>query len=174
MGVYATWEYAKGKAYDNSQDIPISVMEFVYAPEDMPKGEVSLLQRLLDILNKRYTTDIVKDSLDYLLNETIQVYWGGNIYADLYVGSMDANFKAQIYEIFEDVIIENGVSFILKNQDLNGDGYREVALYGTKPLRYDYASYNQAHEYMPWNWGTIIPYGHNLAYSLTGKIPSIS
>ena len=130
-GSYATWFYAPEGILDLASTFSPSVGEFFYTPPDMPTGEVNVIKRLLDILNKRYTTDKITDSLDYLLNETIQVYWGGNIYADPYVGSMDVNFAEQISELFKNVLFEDNVSFILKHQDLNGDGYREVAMYST-------------------------------------------
>ena len=130
-GSYATWFYAPQGILGLASSLSPSVGEFFYTPPDMPTGEVNVIQRLLDILNKKYTTDKITDSLDYLLNETIQVYWGGNIYADPYVGSMDQDYAEQIGELFRDVLFESGVSFILKHQDLNGDGYKEVAMYST-------------------------------------------
>ena len=140
-GVLATWYYAQNPSNDSQIGSTIGMTEFVYMPDDMPDGEVSLLQRLLDILNNRYTTDKITNSRDYLINETIQVYWGGDLTADPYVGSMDLTYAEQIGELFRDVIIENGVSFLLKNEDLNGDNYNEIALYSTSdPLdcRWDY------------------------------------
>ena len=98
-------------------------------PEDMPGNEVSLVQRLSDILNRKYTTDIVTDSRDYLINETIQVRWSPG--ANPYVGSMDKNYAEQIEELFGDIINPAHLSFILKNEDLNYDGYSEIALYST-------------------------------------------
>ena len=140
-GVFADWFYAQNPSDNIQTGLDIGMNEFVYMPDDMPVGEVSLLQRLLDILNNRYTTDKISNSRDYLINETIQVYWGGDLTADPYVGSMDLTFAEQIGELFRDVIIENGVSFLLKNEDLNGDNYNEIALYSTSdPLdcKWDY------------------------------------
>ena len=132
-GVSATWKYAGGGV---NLSVPTTVLQtttgtFIYPPEDMPDVEVSALQRLWEILNNRYTTENITDSRSYLLNETIQVYWGGNMNADPYVGSMDVNYSTQIDELFKDVLFETGLSFILKTQDLNGDNYKEVAMYST-------------------------------------------
>ena len=130
-GVFATWIFSEDRPNPSETDVPLYMDEFLYVPDDMPEEEVSTLQRLSDVLNNKYTTDKITNSRDYLINETIQVYWGGNIYADPYVGSMDLNFAEQISELFSDVLTESHVSFILKNQDLNGDGYKEIAMYST-------------------------------------------
>lgn len=130
-GAFATWWYAEDPAVEAEQGLQLKLYHSIFVPEDMPSDEVAVVQRLNDILNGDYNTDKITDSLDYLINETIQVYWGGNIYADPYVGSMDANFSEQISELFKNVLFEDNVSFILKHQDLNGDGYREVAMYST-------------------------------------------
>ena len=130
-GVFAAWFFMKDVPTPKQEDIVIGMNNFLYVPEDMPVQEASALQRLSDVLNNKYTTDKITNSREYLINETIQVYWGGNIYADPYVGSMDMDFAQQISELFQDVLFETGVSFILKNQDLNRDGYREIAMYST-------------------------------------------
>ena len=130
-GVYAVWRYSEG-AHEAYQELNNSIGGFNYLVEDMPDGEVTMIERLDDILNKRYSTDIVIDSLDYLLNETILVRWEPN--APPYVGSMDKNFEAQIAALFGDVLIDTTVSFILKNQDLNWDGYNEIAMYSTSDV----------------------------------------
>ena len=130
-GVFATWFFAEEKPVGVKEPVLMNLNEFMYVPEDMPEQEISTLQRLSDILNNKYTSDEITDARDYLINETIQVYWGGNIYADPYVGSMDNQYAEQISKLFEDVLFETGVSFILKSQDLNGDGYREIAMYST-------------------------------------------
>ncbi len=132
-GVTATWKYAAGSLINDvsRQDLPANIGSFIYTPEEMPEEQVTALQRLYAILNKRYTTDIITDSWDYLINETIQVYWNNDPNEDPYVGSMDNNYKEEIDELFEDVLFETGVSFILKNQDLNGDGFNEVSMYST-------------------------------------------
>ena len=98
-------------------------------PEEMPKEEVDVVQRLSDILNGKYQTDTVTDSLYYLINEVIQVRWSPG--APPYVGSMDKNYKEKLDNLFGDVLTDTSVSFILKNQDLNWDGYNEIALYST-------------------------------------------
>lgn len=131
-GVFATWYYTEGAVEEKVQDLPFDIQNFIYLPDDMPDDEVTLIERLADILNKRYQTDIVIDSRDYLLNETIQVYWEPG--APPYVGSMDKNFTYQIDALFGDVLIDTTVSFILKNQDLNWDGYSEISLYSTSDV----------------------------------------
>ena len=130
-GVFAAWFFAEKNPNSGNENVTLNLNEFAYAPVDMPDVEVDALQRMLDVLNNKYTTDKITSSIDYLINETIQVYWGGNIYSDPYVGSMDIDYAEQISELFQDVLFETGVSFILKNKDLNGDGYREIAMYST-------------------------------------------
>ncbi|MBQ8322957.1 MAG: hypothetical protein IJX91_03205 [Clostridia bacterium] len=110
----------------------MGVNAFIYTPEEMPDEEVTVVQRLSDILNKRYTTDTVDNSLEFLLEETIQVYWNNDKSQDPFVGSMGETYADEIAELFGDVLTEeSNVSFILKNQDLNGDGYNEIAMYST-------------------------------------------
>ena len=98
-------------------------------PSEMPDKEITLVQRLSDILNQKYTTENVSDARDYLINETIQVRWSEG--ANPYVGSMDTNYHEQIDELFGDVLKDLPISFILKNEDLNWDGYNEISLYST-------------------------------------------
>ena len=126
-GVFATWIYVSAPLIPEGPEFEISMNDFFFEP-DMPENETSLLQRLSDILNRKYTTPNVSDARTYLLNDTIKVEWeyGGA----KYVGSMDEDYAEQINELFGD-IIPLGVSFILKNQDLNWDGYNEIALYST-------------------------------------------
>lgn len=100
-----------------------------YFPEEMPDGEISLVQRLSDILNNKYKTAIVTNSRSYLIDETIQVRWSEG--AAPYVGSMDKDFAEQIDALFGDVLYDSTLSFLLKNEDLNWDGYNEIALYST-------------------------------------------
>ena len=130
-GVFAVWRY-----YDDTEeahyDLNTAINGFNYLTEDIPDEEVTLIQRLDDILNQRYKTDIVIDSRDYLINQTIQVRWDPN--APPYVGSMDTNYAAKIDALFGDVLINTPVSFILKNQDLNWDGYSEISLYSTSDI----------------------------------------
>ena len=142
-GVNAVWTYAEQSVDELTQEHNLPVHEFVYTPEEMPKEEVSVVQRLSDILNKLYKSDVVENSLDYLINETIQVFWGNDPNADPFVGSMDKTFAAQIAALFEDVLFETDVSFILKNQDLNGDGHNEISMYSTSdPLDNRTSSYD--------------------------------
>ena len=236
-----------------------------YIPDDMPDEEITLLQRLSDILNNKYKTHLVQHSRDYLINETIQVRWSEG--AAPYVGSMDKNYAEQIDALFGDVMYDTTLSFLLKNEDLNWDGFNEIALYtttdpldstsewpehvvcvyiavftpvidetkaivgynmvceamrgyaaevrygtddltpsfstdhwrddvgywyydevtyqsyevrvpedamsidGTKPFRYDFASYNSYYQYGEYYWGATTPYGNRLWQCLEGKIP---
>ena len=130
-GVYAIWQYFE-PAEEAYQDMTAELKGFNYHIEDLPEEEVSLIERLYNILNQRYVTDIVKDSRDYLINETIQVRWDPS--APPYVGSMDKNFETQIDALFGDVMYDTSLSFILKNQDLNWDGYSEISMYSTTDL----------------------------------------
>ena len=127
-GAYATWKYANHGPDPGKADLSIGIADFDYAPP-MPEVEVTVLNRLEAILNRQFTTDIVTDSRDYLLNETIQVAWDPG--APPYVGSMDTDYAFQIHELFGDVVDLNEVAFILKNEDLNDDGYNEIAMYST-------------------------------------------
>lgn len=134
-GVFAVWRY-----YDPTppaqQEITPGLKGFSYSIEDMPGDEVTLVERLHAILNRQYQTDTVQDSRDYLINETIQVRWSPD--APPYVGSMDSDYATQIDALFGDVLTDTSVSFILKNQDLNWDGFSEIALYSTSdPLDSD-------------------------------------
>ena len=144
-GVVATWEYA-GEGIDSllgNKDISLNMGTFIYT-EEIPDEEVTVIQRLSDILNKQYTTDIVDNSLDYLLKETITITWGNS--NEPFVGSMDESKAAQINELFGDVLesteTDTKVSFILKSQDLNGDGYNEIAMYSTSD-ELDNRNYNR-------------------------------
>ena len=130
-GVYAIWHYYSG-VEEKEQGLEFSVNGFNYVTEDMSDNEVSLITRLNDILNNNYSNEIVKNSLDYLINETIQVRW--DPYAPPYVGSMDKNYAEQIQALFGNVITDTSLSFILKNQDLNWDGYNEIAMYSTSDI----------------------------------------
>lgn len=99
-----------------------------YFPEEMPDNEVNVVQRLSDILNNKYRTDTITNSRDYLINKVIQVIsWSGAPY----VGSMDPSYQTQLNHLFSDILTDTTVSFILKNEDLNGDQYNEIALYST-------------------------------------------
>ena len=127
-GVFAIWSY-----YDDTEaayhNMSPELKGFNYVVEDLPTEEVSLIERLHQILNQEYQTDIVQDSRDYLINKTIQVRWDDN--APPYVGSMDKNYATQIDALFGDIMTDTSLSFILKNQDLNWDGYSEISMYST-------------------------------------------
>lgn len=131
LSVWAIWEYAGTPAESVDSKFGVGLNEFIYVPEEMPDEEVSVVQRLSDILNKKYTTDKVDNSLEYLIEETIQVYWDNDPNADPFVGSMDKTYAEEIANLFKDVLMDTSVSFILKNQDLNGDGHNEIAMYST-------------------------------------------
>ena len=132
--VFATWNYVEVSEPENMYDdfyVNLGLFDYtvVNNPEDIPEGEVTLIERLYAILNNLYSTDIVTDSRSYLIDETIQVRW--EEYAPPYVGSMDMDYAFQINELFGDILEKEPVSFILKNQDLNWDGYSEISLYST-------------------------------------------
>ena len=127
-GVFATWIYARRAPTNQEEEFQIGMGNFDYSPP-LPDEEVLFLQRMDDILNQRYTTETVKDARKYLIEETIKVEWEEN--APPYVGSMDQDYQAQIHELFGDIIDNLDVSFILKNQDINWDGYNEIACYST-------------------------------------------
>ena len=128
--VTATWNYYAD--VESKENISLGLGQFDYVvitpPDEVPEVEMTVIERLYAILNNLYSTDIVTDSRDYLINETIQVRWEPG--APPYVGSMDSDYAFQINELFGDVMEEN-VAFILKNQDLNWDGYSEIAMYST-------------------------------------------
>ena len=128
-GVSATWFYSNLNPQDTQMEISLDLNNFIYYQPEMPEGEVSVLERLSKILNQEYTTDTITDSRKYLIEETIRVEWDPG--AAPYVGSMDPDFQTQINELFGDIIDLNEVSFILKNEDLNGDYYNEIAMYST-------------------------------------------
>ena len=131
VGVSASFFYADADPEAQAKTVGVELNAFIYTPEDMRPEEVTAVQRLADILNRNYKTDKVQDSLEFLLKETIQVYWNGDKSQDPYVGSMDDTYTEEINALFEDVLFETGVKFILKNQDLNGDGRNEIAMYST-------------------------------------------
>lgn len=144
-GVYATWKYAGLPVQDVETDIQIQLNEFDYTP-DMPVGEVSLLQRLSDILNNLYEFENNDNltSREYLLERTIRQEW--NPGDPPYVGSMETwdnkgEYADEINALFGDILDNENyhVSFILKNENLIGpyDGLNEIAIYSTSdPLDY--------------------------------------
>lgn len=143
-GVAASWTFADKSVEAFRSDVGVNVKPFVYTPEEMPDVEVTAVQRLSDILNGKYTTENVQDSLKYLIDETIQVHWGGDPTQDPFVGSMDNDYEKQVQELFGDVLElqDEDLAFILKNQDLNGDGKNEIAMYSTSdPLDNDTDEY---------------------------------
>lgn len=102
-----------------------------YFPEDMPDKEVSIVQRLSDVLNNIYVTYKTgdMDSRTYLIEKAIQDRWAPG--ADPYVGSMTIDCYEPLTHLFEEFVNDQSVNFLLKNQDLNGDGYNEISLYST-------------------------------------------
>ena len=148
-GVLATWKYAMFSPTDQKTDIPINMNVFIDIP-DMPEGEVSLLERLRQILNNEYEVenDEGLTSREYLLEKTIRQEWEPG--APPYVGSMEVvgkteetkgKYADQVNALFGDILDNEDyhVSFILKNENLIGpyDGLNEIALYSTSdPLDY--------------------------------------
>ena len=127
-GVFAAWYYA-----DPVEPVMVRIQAgingFVYYQEPMPDHEVSIVQRLDDVLNKRYTTDTITDSLAYLVDNTIRMGWMPND-PPSFVGSMDQVYDEELKQLFGDVMLDD-VWFIIKKEDLNWDGYEEFALYTT-------------------------------------------
>ena len=141
-GVFAVWiYYYYPTPEDKSVELPFGLEEFDYSEPDMPAGEISLLQRLIDVLNQNYTTDKVSNSREYLLEETINREWNDG--AAPYIGSMenDNYYRQHLEELFGDVLEANPeVKFILKNENLIGDydSPTEIAFYSTSdPLDWD-------------------------------------
>ena len=143
-GVFATWKYAQDVVPKESDIIAVELSEFKYDVHPMPDGEVTLLQRLHDLLNNIYTNDAIdgsgKTPREYLLS-TLNKDWD---YGELpvngsFVGSMDSapDAKAHLEVMFGDIINFSDplhVSFILKSEDLTGDGQPELALYSTSDI----------------------------------------
>ena len=137
-GVWATWSFSDLSPRSVQTDIAVHLNEFGYASE-MPEGEVTLLERMNDLLNNKYFNDIIPEgqSMQYLLT-TMDKDWdtGHNPAVGSFVGSMDptAESKARINAMFGDVIDfaeSNHVSFILKSEDLVGSVENEIAIYST-------------------------------------------
>ena len=133
-GVFATWRYA-GEIEDVGAAIPLQVREFAY-DQELPSGEAALLEKLYDILNNKYSNDIIPEgeSTEYLLS-TMDKDWtaGHNPALGSFVGSMDPTeeSRARINAMFGDIINLDEVSFILKAEDLVGSVEDEIALYST-------------------------------------------
>ena len=112
--------------------------DFFYEP-DMPEGEVTLLQRIHDLLNNNYSNDIIpEDGGRHYLLSTLDKDWDTGLNPSLgsFVGSMDptTTSKSRIKAMFGDIIDftdPNHVSFILKSEDLVGSIDNEIALYST-------------------------------------------
>ena len=134
-GVWATWKYANFTPKAENKNVSILMNEFDYTPS-MPEGEVSILQRLHDLLNNNYTNDVIAqgESMNYLLS-TLDKDWdtGLNHMLGSFVGSMDptAESKSRINVMFGDIMELNHVSFILKSEDLVGSVANEIAIYST-------------------------------------------
>lgn len=134
-GAFATWKYAEMPLYNEFTDLTIQLGEFDYNHHEMPKDEVTLLQRLYEILNNQYTHDLISNTSRHYLLSTLDKDWdsGINPANGSFVGSMDPTEDSQhrMDVLFGDIITPSNVSFILKSQDLNWDGYNEIALYST-------------------------------------------
>ena len=110
--VAATFNYAQSSAAPVTYEQGMNVNGFIYVPEEMPDEEVTVLQRLSDILNRKYKTEKVQDSLSYLLDETIQVYWNNDKTQDPFVGSMDDTYEVEIdnlEKIFNSIGLNNSL-----------------------------------------------------------------
>ena len=141
-GVWATWKYSGAPIQNAEQSFSININEFLYV-QDMPEGEVSLLERLYHLLNNQYSNDIIPEgeSRNYLLS-TLDKHWEEGLNPELgsFVGSMDPTeeSKAHINAMFGDVVDLEHVSFILKAEDLVGSIDNEIALYSTSdPLNWN-------------------------------------
>ena len=149
-GVWAVWKYIDFPATTLDDGVSIGLNEFVYDEHPMPDGEVSLLQRMHDLLNNLYTNDLIDainaengytTSRECLLT-TLDKNWdvgGADILNPSFVGSMDRgeDSQARIRAMFGDVIDfddPNHVSFILKSENLIGDWQNEIALYSTSDV----------------------------------------
>ena len=141
-GVYATWQYSFNTCLDSETGISINMTEFDFTP-DMPKEEVSFLQRIYDLLNNSYSNDFIHEgqSMDYLLS-TIDKDWTAGHSPSLgsFVGSMDptTESKNRIDILFGDIVDLEHVSFIIKAEDLVGSVDDEIAIYSTvDPLNWN-------------------------------------
>lgn len=141
-GVWAIWNYAERSPEPIEKDLSLTLSEHLF-PQDMPVGEVSLLQRMNDILCNNYTNDSIPEgqSMDFLLS-TLDKDWETGLTPSLgsFVGSMDpsAESQARIHAMFGDVIDLSHVSFILKSEDLVGSVDNEIAIYSTSdPLTWN-------------------------------------
>ena len=139
-GVFATWKFAITPPADANADLEIGMYEFNFILP-MPDYERMFLERILKVLNLEYECEGIDDVRKYLLEETIRVEWEDG--SAPYVGSMDPDYETQINKLFGDIIRYHDVSFILKNQDLNFDGFNEIACYSTSdPLDCVEQNYN--------------------------------
>lgn len=138
LGIWASWQYGETPPKKVDTEVSIHLNEFDYTPP-MPEGEVTLLQRMYDLLNNVYSNDVIPEGQgrNYLLS-TMDKDWdtGHNPALGSFAGSMDptAESKARFEVMFGDVIDfddPNHVSFILKSEDLVGSIENEIALYST-------------------------------------------
>ena len=137
-GVWATWNYATPPPGIITSNASINLNEFYYAP-DMPKDEITFLERLNAILNNEYSNDVIPENMsrEYLF-DTMDKDWtaGENPAVGSFVGSMDPSAESieRINVMFSDCIDFNSsdhISFILKSEDLIGDITDEIAVYST-------------------------------------------
>ena len=134
-GVFAMWNYAELPIQSTSNNLLKSLNSFSYQAPEMPEAEVTLLQRLAAILNERYTNDgFTEEPREYLLH-TLDKDWdtGINPASGSFFGNMDPmeDTKYRSNVMFGDITEASRVSFIIKSEDLDGDGYNEIALYST-------------------------------------------
>lgn len=151
-GALAMWQYTSDFLQDISIKLTSQANEFVYTP--MPDAEVSLLQRLDDLLNNRYTNDKIEainrangyqTSRECLLT-TMDKNWdhGMSTTQGSFVGNMDPseNSQMRLDALFGDITDPAGVSYILKSENLIGDWVNEIALYSTS----DHLDWTPGHE----------------------------
>lgn len=141
-GVWATWKYALIPMADAEDGILIGMSKFEYV-QDIPDGEVTLIERIGDLLNNAFSNEEILEGegMNYLLS-TLDKDWetGHNPALGSFVGSMDPTpeSRARVEAMFGDIIELNRVSFILKSEDLVGSVDNEISLYSTSdPLDYD-------------------------------------
>ena len=148
-GVWAIWRFST-PTEGMETEFEHQTVEFTYSPS-MPEGEVTLLQRMHDILNNQYSNEIIPEgqSADYLLS-TLDKDWsaGHNPALGSFAGSMDPTeeSKFRINAMFGDTLDLDKISFILKAEDLVGSVENEIALYSTS----DPLNWNQ------WYWTPMV------------------
>ena len=139
--VLAMWQYTRDDLHDSITAFDPHLNEFTY--DVTPEAEVSLLQRLYDLLNNLYTNEKIEainlangyhTSRECLLTTLDKNWDAGSISTNgSFVGNMDPteNSQMRLDALFGDILSASGVSFILKSEDLIGDWVHEISLYST-------------------------------------------